>query len=100
MLQNQNHSFQIRPGLRSRFQVLTRSSGFDRVNFFFLNQNDVVLVKKQKSTGYNRVFDRVLPGHTGQPQAGRIPGRLAGPGQAGFQNYDETRVASSQHKVV
>jgi hypothetical protein len=35
-----------------------------RINsFFFLNQNDVVLVKKkQKSTGYNHIFDRVLPG--------------------------------------
>ena len=35
-------------------------------SFIFLNQNDIVLVKtknkKQKSTGYNRVFDRVLSG--------------------------------------
>ena len=31
-----------------------------RVNYFFSNQNDVVLVKKkQKATGCNRVFDRV-----------------------------------------
>jgi hypothetical protein len=40
-----------------------------RVNFyFFLNQNNIILIKKQKSTSCNRVFDRVLPGqpsHTG-----------------------------------
>jgi len=33
----------------------------------FLNQNEVVLVKKQKSTGRNLVFDRVLPGQPSQP---------------------------------
>ena len=45
-----------------------RVSGFDRVsriNFFSKHQNDVILFKKQKSTGCNRVFDRVLPGSTG-----------------------------------
>jgi hypothetical protein len=31
---------------------------------FFLNQNDVVLVKKQKLTGCNWIFDRIMPGHT------------------------------------
>jgi hypothetical protein len=43
-------------------------SGFDPVFgliLFFLNQNDVVLVKKQKSTGCNRVFDLVLPSQLG-----------------------------------
>jgi hypothetical protein len=71
-----------------------------RVNSFFLNQNDVILVKKQKSTGCNRVFDRVLLGQSGhrvnwitpgfsfpyyffnparfQP---RVPGQLAGSGR-------------------
>jgi hypothetical protein len=34
-----------------------------QVNSLFLNQNDVVWIKKQKLTGCNRVFDRVLPGH-------------------------------------
>jgi hypothetical protein len=39
-------------------RVLTGSLG----QFFFLTQNNVVLVKKiNKSTGYNQVFDRVLP---------------------------------------
>jgi len=47
--------FQTRPCLKLGFRVLTGS--------IFLNQNDVVLIKKQKSTGCNRVFDRVLPGH-------------------------------------
>jgi hypothetical protein len=28
----------------------------------FVNQNDVILVKKQKSTGLQPGFDRVLPG--------------------------------------
>jgi hypothetical protein len=57
-----------------------------RVNFF-LNQNDVILVKKQKSTSCNRVFDRILPGHTGfflslfflQPGPVLAPGRPARP---------------------
>jgi hypothetical protein len=60
-----------------------------RVNVF-LNQNDVILLKtkKQKSTGCDRVFDRVLPSHTGfflplfflQPSPVPTPGRPAGPG--------------------
>jgi hypothetical protein len=45
--------------------------GFDRVTgspkSIFLNQNDVVLVKKkQKSIDCNRVFDRILPGQPGR----------------------------------
>jgi hypothetical protein len=46
--------------------------GFDRVTgspgSIFLNQNDVVLVKKQKSIGCNRVFDWVLPGQPGDTE--------------------------------
>ena len=54
--------------LQHSFQ--TRVSGFDRIVQidFFLNQNDIILVKKQKSTGCNQIFDRILPGqpsHTG-----------------------------------
>jgi hypothetical protein len=49
---------------------LTGSPGFDwagRVNPYLKKiQNGVVLVKKQKSTGCNRVFDRVLPGQPGR----------------------------------
>ena len=72
------------------------------VKFFFLNQNDVVLVKKKKkSTGCNRVFDRVLPGQPGtsgfffpyfffiparfQPRIGRS--RVNPSGRAEFQKY-------------
>jgi hypothetical protein len=46
--------------------------GFDRVtrvnSIFKKNQNDVVLVKKQKqkSTGCNWIFDQVLPGQMGR----------------------------------
>ena len=68
-----------------------------RVNSYFLkNQNDVILVKKkQKSTGCNWVFDRVLSGHRVtlshdfsyffcnpawfQPQVSWIPSRPARP---------------------
>jgi hypothetical protein len=39
---------------------LTGSSGRPG-QIFFLNQNDVVLVKKQKSTGCKRVFGWVTP---------------------------------------
>jgi hypothetical protein len=71
-----------------------------RVNFF--NQNDVVLVKKkQKSTGCNMVFNRVLPGQPGS-QVSLVtlsfffsifyltrPGSSSGSTRrAGFQNYD------------
>jgi hypothetical protein len=74
----------FRPGLRLGFRVLTVLPGRPG-QFFFLNQNDVVLVKKkQKSTGCNRV----LPGYTGfflplfflQPGPVLVPGRPAGPG--------------------
>jgi hypothetical protein len=48
---------------------------FDRIigssGLIFLNQNDIVLVKKI-SISYNQVFDRILPGR-------RIPDRPAGP---------------------
>jgi hypothetical protein len=63
---------------------LAQVPDFDRVNFF-LNQNDVVLIKK--STGCNRVFDRVnrvTPGFSFlyfffnsaqfQLRVGRVPG--------------------------
>jgi hypothetical protein len=62
-------------------------------------QNNVVLIKKtkQKSTGYNRVFNQVLPGQPAgshqvmtfsifinparfQPRVGQAPGQPAGPG--------------------
>jgi hypothetical protein len=62
-------------------------------------QNGVVLIKKkQKSTGCNRVFDRVLPGQPGRqvtPGHGlcyffinpaRFQPRVGLPGRAGFQN--------------
>ena len=52
--------------------------GFDHVagsarsiSIFKKIQNSIVLIKKQKPTGWNWVFDRVLPGHqvnpTGRP---------------------------------
>jgi len=44
------HSFKTRLGLRSRFQVLTGSPVGRVSSVFFLNQNDVILVKKQKKT--------------------------------------------------
>ena len=51
-------------------RLKTRVKGFDQViqvnHNFFINQNDVVLFKKNKlSTGYNRVFDQVLPDQPG-----------------------------------
>jgi hypothetical protein len=81
---------------------LTWSPGFDRVtgsiSILKKIQNGVVLVKKQKSTGCNRVFDRVLPGRRVgwvtpghdlsyffinparfQLRVGRVLGRPAGP---------------------
>ena len=70
--------------------ALTRSQGFDRiagVNFYFkkIKRRCFSKKKKQKSTGCNRVFDRVnLPGHTRswlflfflQPGPVLAPGRL------------------------
>jgi hypothetical protein len=56
------HSFQTQPGPRAGFRVSTGSPGSIII---FLNQNDVVLGKKnkkQKSTGCNQIFDRFLPG--------------------------------------
>jgi hypothetical protein len=53
-----NKSIVFRPGL-------VQDPDFDRVARvnFFLNQNDVVLVIKKKSTGCNRVFDQVAGLH-------------------------------------
>jgi hypothetical protein len=56
----------FKPGLMAD-PVQGLGSGFwlghrEPESIFFLNQNDVVLFKKQKSTGCNQVFDRVLPG--------------------------------------
>jgi len=78
----------------------------DRPGQIFLKQNEVVLVKK-KSTGYNRVFDWVLPS---QPSHTRFflplfflqPGTVQALGQpsselnrrAGFQNYDGKDIAT------
>jgi len=45
----------------------------------FVNQNDVILVKKQKSTGLQPGFDRVLPG-----QPGRRVNPSDQPGHTGF----------------
>jgi hypothetical protein len=74
---------------------LTGSAGSKKI----LNQNDVVLVKKQNSTGCNRILDQVLPGHTGFfltllfLQPGPIPAPdQPGPAsirQAGLQNYEK-----------
>ena len=43
------------------FQVLTELAG--SISILKKIQNDIVLVKKQKSKGCNQVFDRILPGH-------------------------------------
>jgi len=70
--QNNKHSFKTRPGdrsgLRLGFRILTGSPD-QPGQFFFLNQNDVILVKKQKSTGLQPGRDwvagstcRVTPG--------------------------------------
>jgi hypothetical protein len=71
--------------------------GFDRVTgsifFFKSKRRRFSKKKKQKSTGYNRFFDRVLPGHTEFfftlffLQLGSVP--TPGPEltrRAGFQN--------------
>jgi len=64
-----SYSEKVSPGRHVVFssgRFKTWISGFDWITglfgSIFLNQNDVVLVKKQKSTGHNRVFNRVLPG--------------------------------------
>ncbi|KAI9382160.1 hypothetical protein POPTR_014G095450v4 [Populus trichocarpa] len=91
-----NHSFQTRPGTRPGFRVLTGSPSFDWItgsswSNFFLNQNDVVLVKKKTKINW------LQPGHIGfflplfflEPDP--VPtSSWPGPGstrQAGFQNY-------------
>ena len=91
------HSFQTRPGSRTGSWVLIGSP--DRPeSIVFLNQNNVVLVKKkkQKSTSCNRVFDRVL---LGQPAGShrvfsslifsstRPSSSLGSTCQVSFQNY-------------
>jgi len=55
------HRFQTRSGPRSGFRVLTES--LESIIFFYKkNQNNIILViKKQKSTGCNRVFAKVFP---------------------------------------
>jgi hypothetical protein len=66
--------------------------------FFFLNQNDVVLVIKKRKTktkvnGFATGSCRVNPpgqlGHTGffLPLFFLQPGPIPAPGRAGFQNY-------------
>jgi len=78
-----------------------------RVNsFYFLNQNNVVLVKKKSQ----RVYNRVLLGHTRfflplfflQPGPVPTPGR-SGPGstpRAGFQNYGSNITVNSRVWVL
>jgi hypothetical protein len=59
--------------------------------FFFFNQNDVVLIKKQKSTGRNRVFNRVTPGFFFSCfffNPARFQLWIDPLGRTGFQNYD------------
>ena len=85
-----NHSFQTRPGPRLGFQVLTGSLCRPG-QFFFKNQNDVVLVKKTKVNGLQPGIAG-LPGQPSfflpyfffnsarfQPRVGRVTGRPAGP---------------------
>ena len=106
------HSFWTRPGPRLEFRVLTGSPSFDWVTrsagsipILKKIQNGIILVKKkkQKSTGCNRVFDRVLPGQPARSagshwvmtfpifsstRSGSSPGsRVDTSGRAGFQNY-------------
>ena len=87
----------LRPA-RSKAQV----PGFDRVSFFFLNQNDVVLVKKKKSTGLQpglarstRRISRVFPYpvfSSTRPSSSPESTRQAGPG---FKTMDLTIVITS-----
>jgi hypothetical protein len=71
-----------------------------RLGQFFLNQNDIVLAKrkKQKSTGRNRVFDRVagsrqvflspiFSSNRLDSSPGLARSRVDPLGQIGFQNY-------------
>jgi hypothetical protein len=75
---------------------LTGSPGRPGQFFFFLNQNDVVLVKKkkQKSTGATGFFIGFLSGHTGFSflyfffNPARFQPRVDPSGRVRFQNYD------------
>jgi hypothetical protein len=105
-----NHSFKTRPGPRPGFQVLTGSPGRPGQFFFFLNQNDVVLVKKQKSMG----LQPDLVGSTGPPgqsagshQIFSSPVFFFNParfqprvGRAGFQNYGWNSLPSSHEAAM
>jgi hypothetical protein len=94
------YSFPTQSGLR----ILIESLGFDRVtessgSIFFLNQNNIVLVKKKQKSrvaiGFSTRSCRVNPpGHTGffLPLFFLQPGPVPAPGpgstrRAGFQNY-------------
>jgi hypothetical protein len=76
---------------------LTRSTGFDwitRDNYFFLNQNDVILEKKKtKVNGLQPGFLLGLAESTGSPgqPAGSAGFRGDPPGRAGFQSYANHR---------
>ena len=77
--------------VRSKIWVLSFDQIIGSILIFLKNQNDVILVKKQKSTSYNRVFNRILPG---QPEFWFFLFFLTRPGsspgsthRAGFQNY-------------
>jgi hypothetical protein len=81
-------------GSRFGFRVSTGSPGRS-CQFFFLNQNNIVLVKKQKSTGCNRVFGQVTPGFSLlyfffnplDSSLGSVRSQVDPAGRAGFQNY-------------
>jgi len=68
-LEGHKHSFQTRPDLRLEFRVLT---GLPGSIFFFKNQNDVVLVKK--NTKINRLQPGFWSGQPGQPGRRVTPG--------------------------
>jgi len=92
------------PGSRPGFRVLIGSPGRSG-QFFFLNQNDVVLVKQKKNKS-QRVCNRILPGQAaGSVRSHRVfsspvfsstrPGFSLGSwvdpsGLAEFQNYDDS----------
>jgi hypothetical protein len=81
----------FRPGpVQGPGSSVDRVTGSPRSILFF-NPNDVILVKKkQKSTGRNRIFDRVTSGFSFpyfyfnparfQPRVGQVPGRPVGLG--------------------